>query len=188
MKLTYPLLALVLCGAALAGQPQKAGDRHAAFYKGESLNYVITPPDRYQMIEWDATADGYSFAFIPDNQVYDSADVTIGINIYKIRGLNFSDVVVRDTVALREYYGKKISIWAVDSVYAASGQPIQTFFINDTSRFIPNVMIAYIDGRTEMLVFELVISERMTRIKAEDAFMNCLERLKALPIGELGQK
>ena len=188
MKLTYPLLMLALCGAALAGQTPNPGELHAAFYKGESLNYIIAPPDRYEMVEWEATADGYSFAFIPNGQDYDSADVTIGVNIYKIRGLVFKDVLVRDTIALREHYGKRASIWPVDSIAAASGQPIRAFFINDTTRFIPNVMIAYVDGRTEMLVFELVISERATRVKAEDAFMECLERLKVMPIGELGQK
>ena len=140
------------------------------------------------MNDWEATADGYSFAFVPNGQRYDSAEVTIGVNIYKIRGLVFRDVIARDTTALRQHYGKNVSIRPVDSVFAASGQAVHTFFINDTTRFIPNVMISYVDGRTEMLVLELVIAERAARVKAEDAFMQCLARLKALPIGQLGQK
>ena len=74
----------------------------------------------------------------------------------------------------------------MDSVFAGSGQVIQTFFINDTTRFIPNVMISYYNGQTEMLVFELVITDQAARIKAEDVFVECLEKLKVLPIGELG--
>ncbi len=188
MKLTTPLLILALCATVLAGQPKKTTDLHAAFYKGESLNYVIAPPDRFDMVDSAAAADGYSFAFIPDNQAYDSADITIGVNIYKIRGLVFADVLGRDTTSLREHYGKGVSISAADHLRAASGQPVRTFYIDNPGRFIPNAMIAYVDGRTEMLVFELVISKRATKAEAEAAFTECLSRLKALPIGELGQK
>lgn len=180
---------LVLAAASLAvTKPERGLDHNTAFYKGESLNYVIFPPDQYQMVDWEATGDGYSFAFIPPDQKYDNADLMIGVNIFKIRGLKFRDVVAKDTAAVREHYGKRVTIWSVDSVYAASGQPISAFYINDTSQFIPNVMIAYVDGRTEMLVLELVITDRVARIKAEDAFVQCLQRLKVMPVGELGQR
>ncbi|MEW5796356.1 MAG: hypothetical protein AB1772_08330 [Candidatus Zixiibacteriota bacterium] len=163
-------------------------DSNTAFYKGETLSYVVYPPDQCRMVEQEATADGYSFGFIPEAQAYEDADLLIGVNIFKIRGLKFSEVLRQDTVALRDHYGPRVAIWPIDSVRAATGQLLPTFFINDTTRFIPNVMIAYVDGRTEMLVFELVISDRMTRIKAEDAFVQCLRRLKIMPIGELGRK
>jgi len=188
MRPIRPLLVSLLCaGSVLAGsQAETDLDRNTAFYEGESLNYVIYPPDRYQMVDWEATADGYSFAFIPPEQTYDSADMLIGVNIFKIRGLSFADVVKRDTAAVRKHYGKSISIWPVDSVYAASGQSVATFFVNDTTRFIPNVMLAYVDGQTELLVFELVITERVATITAEDVFIECLEKLKVLPVGQLG--
>ncbi len=177
----------MLVATSQAGpKPEKGLDRNTAFYKGESLNYVIFPPDHFQMVDWEATGDGYSFAFIPTDQTYDHADLMIGVNIFKIRGLTFDEVVSGDTVALREHYGREISIWPVDSVYTASGQTVPTFFINDPARFIPNVMISYVDGQTEILVFELVISDRVARVRAEDAFIECLEKLKVLPAAELG--
>ena len=186
LRLTMLFLLTVPC---LAGsKPEKGLDRNTAFYKGESLNYVIFPPNQFQMVDWEATGDGYSFAFIPVDQTYDHADLMIGVNIFKIRGLKFRDVVARDTAAVREHYGKRASIRAVDSVFAASGQAVSVFFVNDTSRFIPNVMLGYVDGRTEMLVFELVITDRVARVKAEDAFVQCLRRLKVMPLGELGQR
>jgi hypothetical protein len=179
----------MLAATSLAGsKPEKDLDRNTAFYKGESLNYVIFPPDHFQMVDWEATGDGYSFAFIPTDQTYDHADLMIGVNIFKIRGLKFFDVVARDTAAMHEHYGKRASIRTVDSVFTASGQTVSVFFVNDTSRFIPNVMLAYVDGRTEILVFELVITDRVTQVKAEDAFVQCLQRLKVMPLGELGQK
>ena len=179
---------LVLAASCLAGsKPEKGLDRNTAFYKGESLNYVIYPPDNYQMVDWEATGDGYSFAFIPQGQEYDRADLMIGVNIFKIRGLKFYDVVARDTAAVRKHFGKQAKIWAVDPLFAASGHPISAFYVNDTGRFIPNVMLGYVDGRTEMLVFELVITDRVARAKAEDVFVQCLKKLKVLPMGELGQ-
>ena len=183
------LTLLMLVATSQAGpKPEKGLDRNTAFYKGESLNYVIFPPDHFQMVDWEATGDGYSFAFIPTDQTYDHADLMIGVNIFKIRGLKFFDVVTRDTAAVREHYGKRASIRTVDSVFTASGQAVSVFFVNDTSRFIPNVMLAYVDGRTEMLVFELVVTDRVARVKAEDAFVQCLQRLKVMPLGELGQR
>jgi len=132
------------------------------------------------MVDWEATADGYSFAFIPKAQTYDEADLMIGVNIFKIRGLAFDEVITNDTVAVREHYGDNVSIWPVDSIFAASGQTIPTFFVNDPSRFLPNVMISYVNGESELLVFELVITERAVRMKAEDVFIECLEKLKVL--------
>jgi len=182
LTLTAILLGLAGSGAAAT---ESTLDSNTAFYEGEALNYIVYPPDDFRMVDWEATADGYSFAFIPKEQTYDGADLMIGVNIFKIRGLDADDVITGDTTSMREHYGNDVSIWPVDSMFAASGQIIPTFFVNDTSRFIPNVMISYLDGQTELLVLELVITERVVRMKAEDAFVECLERLKALPVGEL---
>ena len=187
MKKLLTLLFLLPWWTLSAGAAAESTlDSNTAFYEGESLNYVVSPPDGYRMVDWEATGDGYSFAFIPKAQPYEEADLMIGVNIFKIRGLTFDEVVSGDTVALREHYGREISIWPVDSVYTASGQTVPTFFINDPARFIPNVMISYVDGQTEILVFELVISDRVARVRAEDAFIECLEKLKVLPAAELG--
>jgi hypothetical protein len=178
---------VALCLAVMAqAEVEPTLDSNTAFYEGESLNYVIYPPEGYQMVDWEATADGYSFAFIPKGQTYDKADLMIGANIFKIRGLKFEEVVTSDTTAIREHYGKDVSIWLVDSVFTASGQLVPTFFINDPAAFIPNVMISYVDGQTELLIFELIITTRVARIKAEDVLIECLEKLKVLPSAELG--
>jgi len=180
------LLTLALgcaCAAGVAAEPQFTLDSNTAFYEGETLNYIVYPPEGYRMVDWEATADGYSFAFIPKAQTYDEADLMIGANIFKIRGLAFDDVIVGDTIALREHYGSEVSIWPVDSVFTASGQPVPTFFLNDPARFLPNVMISYVNGESELLVFELVITERAVRMKAEDVFIECLEKLVAVENG-----
>ena len=185
--MTFLIFALICAGPGHA-EIETMLDSNTAFYEGETLNYIIHPPSHYRMIDWEATADGYTFAFIPDGQSYDEADQMIGANIFKIRGLNFDEVIVGDTIALRKHYGDEVSIWAVDSVFTASGSLIPTFFINDPANFIPNVMISYVNGETELLIFELIVTDRSVRMKAEDAFFECLGKLKVLPAAELGYR
>lgn len=187
MKQIITILILALtCSVAAYAEAETTLDSNTAFYEGETLNYIIHPPNNFKMIDWEATADGYSFAFIPEGQLYAEADQIIGANIFKIRGLTFDEVIVGDTIALRQHYGDEVSIWPVDSIFTASGYLVPTFFINDPTAFIPNVMISYVNGETELLVFELIITERVFRANAEDAFIECLEKLKCLPSAELG--
>jgi len=110
------------------------------------------------------------------------------VNIYKIRGLSFEDVLTQDTVSLRKHYGDSLNIWEVDSVTTATGDMMRTFYVNDKRRFIPNVMISYFDGKTELVIFELIISERVLRVNAEDIFIDSIRRFKALKRGELGSR
>jgi hypothetical protein len=186
MRQLLPFLILLLAAGSAQADIEPVLDSNTAFYEGETLNYVIYPPEGFRMVDWDATADGYSFAFVPEDAVYEEADQVIGVNIFKIRGLAFEDVVTSDTAAVREHFGDEIAIWPVDSVFSASGQLLPTFYFNDPSRMLPNVMMAYVDGQTELLVLELVITDRATRLFAEDAFMECLRKIKVLPSAELG--
>lgn len=184
--ITLCLIALALGAPAAFAETETTLDSNTAFYEGETLNYIISPPTDFKMVDWEATPDGYTFAFIPRHASYTEAEMMIGANIFKIRGLTFDEVVVSDTSALRGHYGNEVSIWPVDSIFTASGYEVPTFFINDPTGFIPNVMISYVNGETELLVFELVITERATRFKAEDVFIECLEKLRILPSAELG--
>jgi hypothetical protein len=163
-------------------------DSNAAFYEGEKLNYVIYPPDGYKMVDYPAVQDGYSFAFIPRGQDYEDADLMIGVNIFKIRGMTFQEALAADTASVHKHYGANTVIWTVDSVFIRNGETIPTFYINDTTGFIPNVMMSYYDGNTEMVIFELVITDRVARFKAEEVYVECLERFKVLQVGELGYK
>jgi hypothetical protein len=179
-------LAAFLVGLAASAAAETSLDSNVAFYEGETMNYIIYPPNGFRMVDWDATTDGYSFAFIPHGQQYESADMMIGVNLFKIRGLDFDKVVTADTASLREHFGEEIEIWPVDSVFAATGQDILTLYVHHPSGYVPNVMLSYVNGATELLVFELVITDRVTRITAEEQFVQCLEKLKILTLGDLG--
>jgi hypothetical protein len=185
MRQLASLIVLSLWCAAAATADEPTLDSNTAFYQGETTNYIIYSPDGLKMVEWGATTDGYSFAFIPKAQTYDSADFMIGVNIFKIKDLTVDEVITSDTAGIREHYGEGVSIWLVDSIFAASDQIIPTYFVSDPDRFIPNVMIAYVDGQTELIVLELVVTDRAVRMKADDAFIECLEELKALTSAEL---
>jgi hypothetical protein len=163
-------------------------DSNTAFYEGESLNYVMTPPGRFRMVTHEAVNDGYSFAFIPEQAAYDSAEVLIGVNIYKIRQLSFDKVIENDTASLRTHYGKDVLMSEVDSVLTGTQDPVRTFYINSPDRMLPNVMVAYLNGTTELIIFELVVAPTALRFEAEDKFIRCLRNVKMLPKGELGMR
>ncbi len=182
----YLSLLLGLTLSSATAQTETDLDSNVAFYEGESFNYVIYPPDGFRMVTDEAAYDGYSFAFVPEPSTYDSSDIMIGVNIFKIRGLDFNDMVKQDTASIREHYGANMLIRPVDSVFSGSGDILPTFYIDNREIFIPNVMISYYNGKTEVLIFELVISEGTTRFKAEDLFIACLKEFKAMPVGELG--
>ncbi len=174
--------------SAMAAYGQTVIDSNTAFYQGENLRYVFPPARQLKMVSAEAIADGYSFAFIPRGDVYDSASMIVGVNIYKIRGLNFDSVITTDTSALHSHYGADVIIRPVDSVVAGSGEALRTFYIDSKKRFLPNVMVSYFNGGTEMVIFELVIAPQSIRPKAEELYMACLTSFKALKVGTLGAK
>ena len=179
---------LLLAAGLMASIPDSVEVRKGAFYEGETLNYVVQPPVGFRMVDYEASTDGYSFAFIPIEQTYQEADILIGVNIFKIRGLKFDDVVTQDTLMLRKHYGDSLRIWEVDSVKTGSGDPARTFYLNDNTRYIPNVMISYLNGQTELVIFELIVGEHVLRVKAEESFLSCLRNTRAMERRELGQR
>lgn len=184
--LTLVLYLVIATGSFAGTRPETTLDSNAAFFEGEELNYVIFPPENFRMELDSAVMDGYSFAFLPEDEPYYQANLVIGVNFYKIRGMNFETALENDTLNVRSHYGKGIDILPVDSVFCGSGEIIPTFFLKDESGFIPNVMLSYFDGGTEMIIFELVVTDQYPTFAAEDLFMQCLNRFKALPIGDLG--
>jgi len=181
------ILPLIIAVTASAGsRPETTLDSNVAFFEGEDLNYVIFPPEDFRMVIDSATDDGYSFAFLPTDEPYYRSDLVIGVNFYKIMGMDFATALKNDTLNVRQHYGEAIDILPVDSVFCGSGEIIPTFFLNDKTGFIPNVMLSYFDGGSEMIIFELVVTDQYPRFLAEELFMQCLWRFKAMPIGDLG--
>ncbi len=177
---------VLACSSALAAEEDL--DSNTAFYEGETLNYILVPPPQFRMVGREAASDGYSFAFVPIGCEYDSTDVLIGVNIFKIRGLACDRVIEQDTATLREHYGADLDLREIPEISVASGQVTRTFYLNSEDRFIPNVMIAYLDCLTEILIFELVITESTLRVKAEEQFVECLRATRAMPKGTLGMR
>ena len=181
------MLCLVLASAISATPPEYVLDSNTAFYEGETQNYVVPPPPNFRLVTTEAVNDGYSFAFIPESQTYDSADVYIGVTIMKLGRNLFDSVVAVDTIQIREHFGSGVTISPVDSVFNFSGTRIPTFYVDDKTRFIPTVMVSYCDGGSEIVIFELnIVDGGLPRFLAEGIFTQCLQRFKMLKKGELG--
>lgn len=167
-------------------------DSNTAFYKGNEVNYVFSPPKGYIMEDKNAASDGYSFVFIPENENYDSANVIIGITIYNLELYNdrftFEQILTDDTASIRNQYGRKMAIWPVDSMFNYNGEIVPTYYFNHPDKFIPIVMISYYDTGSEMIIIDLSISDMYPRFKAEEIFEKSLGRFKVLKQGELSNK
>lgn len=189
---TFTILLLFgfLVASAAAQEADSSLDNNTAFFEGEAVSYIISPPSGFVMVMDDAIADGYSFAFIPDGETYDSATVRIGIHIFRIKEeqkskFTMDDVISEDTAGIREHFGPSIVIQEVDSVMTKSGFAVRNFFLNDTTAFIPNVMMSYLHGGSEILIFDLSIIIDYPRFMAEQVYMECLEKIKVLIKGKL---
>ena len=187
-NLIFIALGLLFLAVPAAAEPGVELDSNTAFYEGEIYNYIIPAPENFKMSTVEAQRDGYSFAFVPQNDSYDSAAMLIGVHIYKIRGMSFPEALENDTANIRGYFGSDLIIYPVDSIFNATGDRLTGFYLNKKKEFIPNVMLSYYDGQTELLIFELVISERITRVRAEDTYIECIGNFKALRKGELGSR
>ncbi len=184
------VLALLFISTVGAQQDDSELDNNTAFYEGIKVSYIISPPDGFVMVTDPAVADNYSFAFIPENEPYDSALVMIGINIFTIKEnrkgkITLEDIIADDTAAIRGHFGQTLSITEVDSVVTKNNYVIRNFFLNDSTTFIPNVMFSYLDGGNEVLIFDLNITLDYPRFMAEQVYMDCLRKLKVLVKGKI---
>ncbi|MFQ5452740.1 MAG: hypothetical protein ACE5D6_00960 [Candidatus Zixiibacteriota bacterium] len=188
------LLFVIISFFAVYIHPEEADsllDNNTAFYEGKALNYVIQPPDDFRMLIDEAADDGYSFAFIPEKETYDSASMIIGINIFRIKDkaqkkFSLDKLIEIDTTAFRQHYGKEIIISEVTPLKAFTGQLLRTFYLNDTTVFMPNVMLSYFDGGSEILIFDLSVSDAFPRFLAEKIYIKCVLKFKVLVKGKLG--
>jgi hypothetical protein len=171
-------LSLLMATAALAKESKL--DNNSAFYEGQTYNYVLPSPPGYQMFVEEAGWEGYSFAFVPEKEQYGAASVHIGVTIYKQADITLAALLKRDTVQIRRDYGKTVVIRAVDPVKTASGEIVKVFYVDDKSRFIPTVILAYLDGRTEFACYQLSVSKNTPRFEAEIAFDEAVRRIKLL--------
>ncbi|MDH4156737.1 MAG: hypothetical protein OEW00_05620 [candidate division Zixibacteria bacterium] len=206
LKMRRTAIVLVLagiCAANLSAQPDpgagdlpEAGntgqflDSNTAFYQGSAYDYVVYAPAGFVMVIQEPIIDGYSLAFVPETDRYDSCGVMITAVFYDLArhektGQVFEKILSSDTADMRRHYGENLVFRSVDSVLNANDEIIPTLYLEDKTRFIPNVMVSYYDGDTEMLIFELSIGEGYPRFLAEGVYIECLRKFKRLKHGQL---
>ncbi|MCH7948339.1 MAG: hypothetical protein IIC66_11135 [candidate division Zixibacteria bacterium] len=186
------LFAALLIASSLHAD-EVALDSNVAFFEGEKYNYIMYPPDGFQLITDEVKSAGYSLAFVPEGQLYDSADITIDINIFRFKQKRskvdfFSELIKDDTLQIRKHYGKTLVIRPVDSVFNKDGKLLPTFYFNDSTRFIPTVMMSYFDGANEVLIFELTIKRLQPKFVAEQKFTECLGKFRTLKSGDITER
>lgn len=187
------LIIFLLCLTYSIGSAQYDStitESNTAFYEGNSVSYIIPPPDEFEMNTEDALKDGYSFAFIHKDSSYNNAPVVIGINIFSIKSelkteFNLDLLIEEDTVALRKHYGNTVNIEEIIPSITGTNDSLRTIFINDTTKFIPNVMTSYYFSGNKIVIIELTISYIFPRFKAEEIYIYFLRGIRILPKGKL---
>ena len=86
---------------------------------------------------------------------------------------------------MRAQFGAKLKINPVSTLQTGNGKSMVGIYTDMDKRFFPQVMTAYYDGGTEILILELVIAPGMVRPKAEEKFIECLQGLKVQARKEL---
>lgn len=183
------ILAVSLISSEAAGQDFVL-DSSTAYYEGAELSYVIPSPEGMRLVIDEAFVDDFSMAFVPDAEPYDSASVLIGVNIFTVQQSDsvvdiYSEIIMSDTAALREYYGPTLIIRSIDSVLCATGQSVDLFFIEDKTRQMPDVMTAYLNGGAEIIIVSLSIGGSYPRFLAEELFMQCVTGVRLLKTGDV---
>jgi hypothetical protein len=163
---------------------------NTAFYEGVSFNYIIPSPEGFEMNTDDASDDGYSFAFIQNDSSYKSAPILIGFNFFSIKDelrdkFDLEMLINEDTSALRKHYGPTLTIDEIIPAVTGTDDSLRSFFINDTTTFIPNVMTSYFDSGNEILIIELSILYSFPRFKAEEIYIEFIRGIRILPKGKL---
>jgi hypothetical protein len=197
MKQTVLIVAAIaLCALVLpSGSTAQTlvTDSNAAIYEGSRLSYIVAAPPGFELELAESQVEDYSFAFVPEGESFSEATMYVGITIYtlidSIRNLGpAEEIIALDTSSMRQHFGESLTIRPVDSVTNGSEEPVTTFYLEDKTRFMPNVMVGYFDGTEELVIFELVITQEFPRFLAEDTFMQTLRNFKTLIQGELSQK
>ncbi len=168
-------------------------DRNVSVFEGAKYAYVIYPPAGFKLVTDEAADSGYSLAFIPQGQSYKSASVTIDVNIFRLEKVKADnayviDLIKEDIKQLKKHFGPGLTIRTVDSVFNANKRLMPTLYFNDTSRFIPTVMLSYFNGQTEIIIFQLSINRNTPRIEAEEIFLDCLGAFKSLIKGDINER
>jgi len=189
-QLFITILFILVSISAKTEESSTITENNTAFYEGVQYSYIISPPLNYEMNTDDASGDGYSFAFIPKDSGYKSAPVVIGINIFSIKDEIKNDfdlemLIEEDTSALRNYYGINVSIEEIIPSVTETDDSLRTFFINDSTQFIPNVMTSYFNSGDEILIIELSILYSFPRFKAEEIYINFIRKIRILPKGKI---
>jgi hypothetical protein len=182
------LIAIAASGSLLA--QDLVTDSNAVIYEGARLSYVMAAPVGFVLEMAESQIDDYSFAFVPEGETYTEATVLIGVTIYSLndstgnRG-SAERIMQMDTSGMRDHFGQTLSIRPLEAVTNATGQPVIVFYLEDKTRFMPNVMTGYFDGTEELVILELIITPDFPRFLAEDAFMEALDSFKTLVQGSL---
>jgi len=171
----YLLIVFLIIPAITYGQ--EINDSSGAYYTGNTYIYKFGAPENWILDLENAYEDGYTAALYPDSNSYTFADMIIYIWVFKRDSLSFEDFISQDSAYyLKEDIHLKFSR-SIREFVTPDRIPSVTLEVDDPGAFVTIAFVTYLDLKSEIVIYEAHISDRMYYAEMESKLREAIESL-----------
>ncbi len=157
-------------------QAQTPPPDNSIYYQGDIYTTKITPPQKWLMDLDNPRADGRSAACYPREQQYYNAKTIVYIWIFKGDSLNFRKNISFDSTRYLKKE-KDLIFKKTDTLTVAGDRPVYILESDDPGGKSKIGAVAYIDAKTEFIVLELDVSDRVYYVDGFATFWGMLKKI-----------
>jgi hypothetical protein len=167
-------LILVFAGGFCAVNARELDDTSYAYYEGKTFSYFFEAPEGWILNLEDAYAEGYTAAMYPEGQEYSNSKAIIYVWIFENNDYDFAGFISADSA----HYAKKdkAEFLRTDTLELESGDIAIILEVDDPGGASKLAMIGYVDAVTEIIIYELRITDRVYFAEADGKFREALTR------------
>lgn len=164
---------LILVTPATFATAQEFPDTNYAFYEGRTYSYIMEAPEGWVVDLENSYEDGFTAALYPEGESYFDAYVIIFIWIFKNDTLSIREFISADSLNyLRD--NEYLEFRRSDSIATAEDSYATILETEDPGAESTIAAVGYIDAKTEIIIYELNISERMLFAEGDSKFREAL--------------
>jgi len=174
-RLSFKSILLLALFPVIASTQPPPADK-SIYYDGVAYSCKISPPSGWILDIDNVRIDNCSAAAYPQDQRYYDTDMIIYFWIYKGDSLNFRKNISLDSLR----YLKKDSNLVFkknDSLTISKDRPVCILVAMDPGGKHKLAEVAYIDAKTEFIVCELKIADRVYFVEAETKLREMLKKI-----------
>lgn len=179
-NLLFLLSGLILMAAGATGSlAQESPRSDVAVYSGDLHAFQLKPPSGWVLDLENAYTNGYTAVLYPDSQIFVEASMIIYIWAYPLDSLGFQEYISADsTFYLESNIG--LEFISTDTVYT----PQEFYWVileaADPGAESDIALIGYLDGETDIIIYQLDITDRISWADAAPKFAEAMANLTVL--------